>query len=76
MNFFTSELAVVGKGARRRFVAVDYVNDPCDMTAQSFSHCGVPDQVVHHVAERLAEAAWRVKRGVNPVAGPSVWLPS
>jgi len=75
MSFFTTELAAIGKGARRRFVAVDYVNDPCDMAAQSFTHCGVPDKVVHHVAERLAEAAWRVKRGIGPVDGLSIWLP-
>lgn len=76
MNFFTTELAAVGKGARRRFVAIDYVNDPCDMTAQSLSHCGVPDRVVDHVAERLAEAALRVKRGLGPVDGLSIWLPT
>ena len=76
MDFFTTELAAVGKGTRRRFLAIDYVNDPCDMTAQTASHCGVPDRVVCHVAERLVDAAWRTKRGLGPVDGRSIWLPS
>lgn len=75
MNFFSTEVAITGKGARRRFVTIDYVNDPPDMTLQSFSHCGVPDRLVHHIAERLAEAARRVKDGLDPVEGPRVWFP-
>ncbi|MBN1341028.1 MAG: hypothetical protein JXQ73_00005, partial [Phycisphaerae bacterium] len=35
MNFFSTELAAVRKGRRRRFLAIDYVNDPCDLTPQS-----------------------------------------
>jgi hypothetical protein len=75
MNFYSTELAVSGKGRKRRFVSIDYVNDPPDMTLQSFSHCGVPDRLVRHIAERLVETAWRVKHGADPLEGPSVWFP-
>ena len=75
INFFSTELAVVVKGHRRRFLAFDYINDPCDMTLQSFSHCGVPDRVVHHVAERLVEGAWRLKQGRDPTDRFCIWYP-
>jgi hypothetical protein len=74
MNFFSTELAVVRKGGRRRFLAIDYVNDPCDMTVQSQSHAGVPDAVVCHIAERIVDAAWRIKKGLNAFDGVSLWL--
>lgn len=74
MNFFTTELAIVGRGAGRRYLAIDYVNDLCDTTLQSHSHCGVPDRVVGRLAERLAEGAWRVKKGLDPTAGMTIWL--
>ena len=74
MDFFTSELAIVGSGARRRCLAIDYVNHPCDTTLQSESHCGVPTQLVNHLAERLVEGAWRVKKGLDPSARRTVWL--
>jgi len=74
MNYFSTEMAAVGNGPRRRFLAIDYVNDPCDMTAQSHSHTGVPDVVVEHVAERLVEAAWQVARGQQPDQAFRVWF--
>lgn len=38
-------------------VAIDYVNDQCDVDVQSRWPGAPPDAVVRHVAERLAEAA-------------------
>jgi hypothetical protein len=75
MNFFTTELAILGRGARRRHLAIDYVNDPCDTTLQSHSHCGVPDRVVSRLSERLAEGAWRAKKGLDASSGRTGWLP-
>jgi hypothetical protein len=74
MGFFSTEIALTGKGGKRRFLAIDYVNDPCDTTVQSFSHSGVPDCVVRHFAELLAETAWRIKQGLKPAERPSVWF--
>lgn len=74
MNFYSTEMAVTGKGAKRSFVTIDYVNDPPDMTLQSFSHSGIPDLLVRHIAEGLTAAAWRVKHGLEPTEKLSIWL--
>lgn len=76
MNFFSTELAVVKSRTSRRFLVIDYVNDPCDMTVQTQSHCGVPDRVVGHIAQRLVRGAWRVKKGLDPSEGFGIWFPS
>ena len=76
MNFFTTELAISGNRARQRCVAIDYVNDPCDTTPQSHSHCGVPDRVVNRLAESLVESAWRGKKKLDHVGELRVWLPT
>jgi hypothetical protein len=39
-------------------VAIDYINDQCDVDVQSRWLGAPPDDVVHHAAERFAEAAW------------------
>jgi len=74
MNFYSTEMAVTGKGAKRSVVTIDYVNDPPDMTLQSFSHSGVPDLLVRRIAEGLTAAAWRVKHGLEPTEKLSIWL--
>lgn len=40
-------------------VAVDYINDQCDVDVQSRWPGAPPDAVVHHLAERFAAAAWQ-----------------
>jgi len=74
MNFYSTEMAITGKGAKRSILAIDYVNDPPDMTLQSFSHSGVPDLLVRHIAEGIVEAAWRVKHGLEATEKLSIWL--
>src|SRR5262249_3623573 len=49
-------------GAAFPVVAVDYVNDQCDVDVQSRWPGAPPDDVVRHVAERFAEEAWRLRR--------------
>jgi len=46
-----------GDGRRWPVVAIDYVNDQCDMHVQSRWPGGPPDDVVRYVAERFAGAA-------------------
>ena len=75
MYFYTTELAIARSARKRRWFAIDYVNDPCDVTVQTHSHCGVPDRVVQHIAERLVEGAWRVKNGKAPSEGLGIWFP-
>ncbi len=49
-------------GHERPVLAIDYVNDQCDVDPQSRWPGGPPDHVVRRVAERFAEAAWRCRQ--------------
>lgn len=51
LDFFSTELAHTPDG---RLVAVDYVNEMCDMRVQSSTPNGVPDAVVQRIADRIA----------------------
>jgi hypothetical protein len=52
LNFFSTELVLDRSG---RWVAVDYVNDSCDLRLKSRHDDGVPDQVVRQIAEHMAD---------------------
>ena len=57
MYWFSTELAIDQKYGKNRYLAIDYVNDQCDMSAKSESPNGVPDVVVDYTTQRMAEAA-------------------
>lgn len=46
LDFFSTEIALERDG---RYVVVDYVNDPCDMRAQSKIFDGVPDTIIRMI---------------------------
>ncbi|GAB4366325.1 MAG: hypothetical protein Kow0042_06160 [Calditrichia bacterium] len=50
LNFFSTEIALNQSG---QFVIVDYVNEVCDMRLQSRHFDGVPDSIVHTIAESI-----------------------
>lgn len=52
LDLFSTEIAYTLDG---HFVVVDYVNDQLDLRLQSKTVNGVPDEIVHQIAERLAE---------------------
>jgi hypothetical protein len=54
MEFFSTEVALTEEG---RFVAVDYLNDECDMHAKSYWPSGVPDEIVRRVALLMVQKA-------------------
>jgi hypothetical protein len=54
LELFSTEIALVADG---RFVVVDYVNDPIDLRLQSRTAQGVPDVLVHLIAENLVTLA-------------------
>ncbi len=56
LDLFSTEIALTQAG---QFLAVDYVNDPCDMRLQSRATDGVPDEIVIAVACQLAELVER-----------------
>jgi len=49
-------------GRDRPVVAIDYLNDQCDVDVQSRWPGGPPDDVVRHVARRFAREAWRLRQ--------------
>jgi hypothetical protein len=62
LDFFSTEIALTTDG---KFVAVDYVNEICDMRPQSRYFDGVPDKVIAAVQEHLAQ---QVKSGKKKVS--------
>lgn len=52
LDFFSTEIAVSEDG---RFIAVDYVNDICDMRLQSGHSDGVPDTVVMEICRKFSK---------------------
>ena len=52
LELFSTEIAFTSEG---QFVVVDYVNDQIDMRLQSKTPDGVPDDIVHDIAERLVD---------------------
>ena len=75
MDFFSSEIAVTGKGKDRRFVAIDYVNDQPELCVRSEKVGGGPiPEVVQHIAERIVDLAWRMLKGIPVGIHRSIWL--
>lgn len=55
MRFFSSEIALTGRG---EFVLIDYINDQCHMLTQSSNpQIGVPDEIVQGIARRLVDGS-------------------
>jgi hypothetical protein len=50
LDFFSTEIALT---ADRKLVAVDYVNEMCDMRLQSKHPDGVPDGIVEQIVRRI-----------------------
>ncbi len=57
MTLFSTEVALCEDG---RLVAVDYVNDMCDLRLASQHADGIPDPIVQCVAARIAHVAQRI----------------
>ncbi len=54
LDFFSAEIALTADG---RFVVIDYVNDVCDMRAQSEHPDGVPDSLIGEIIDTLVAFA-------------------
>ena len=57
-----------------RFVAIDYVNDQCDMSSQRESESGVPDPVVEYTANRIVAAASQLRNAEKMSKKYTIWL--
>ncbi len=59
LDFFSTELVLTESG---QFIAIDYVNDQCDMRLQSQHFDGAPDLIVGEIIESLRKHILRLKR--------------
>ena len=57
-----------------RFVAIDYVNDQCDMTGQSENASGVPDAIVAYTASRIVRASSQLINNQGITKDYTVWI--
>lgn len=74
MDFFSSEIAITGRGKERSFVAIDYVNDQPELCVRQEKGDGPVPEVVQHIAERVVEIAWRISKGMHTGMHRSIWL--
>lgn len=74
MKFFSTEIAVTGRGKKRRFVIIDYVNDQCELCVRPTKMAGPVPEAIHHIAEALVEHAWMHRVGKKPIIHRSIWL--
>jgi hypothetical protein len=67
-NFSVTDAA----GRERPVLAVDPVNDQCDVDVQSRWPGAVPDDAVRRIARRFAERAWQLRqRTIRPLTAPA-----
>jgi hypothetical protein len=74
MVWFSTEIAIDRKFGQPRFVAIDYVNDQCDMTVQSQDKSGVPDKIVNFTAKCIADAAYHLINNKQVDRDYTVWF--
>ncbi len=55
LDFFSSEITLSIANGVKKFIAIDYVNEVPDMRLKSKAFDGVPDEVVHKIAQRIAD---------------------
>lgn len=77
LDIFSTEIALTEirkpPWSDRRWLSVDYVNDPIDLRLQSKAPEGVPDAVVAGVAESAAAyVARRMQPAISTLPGPSM----
>ncbi len=53
LDFFSTEIVLTGDN---KFIAIDYVNDQCDMRLSSLHHDGVPDNVILRIIKKMLKA--------------------
>ena len=74
MAWFSTEIAIDKKNGSVRFLPIDYVNDQCDMSAQSETLSGVPDAIVEFTAARIVVAAYQFIKKERPKKKYTIFL--
>ncbi|UCC95701.1 MAG: hypothetical protein JSW40_02860 [Candidatus Omnitrophota bacterium] len=74
MAWFSTEIAIDNKFNQRRFLAIDYVNDQCDMGTYSETPSGVPDDIVRYTANCMVDTAYRYIHQKKHAKRYRIWL--
>lgn len=59
LDFFSTEIVLTNDG---RFLAIDYVNDQCDLRLKSLHYDGVPDRIVSQISYNMMKKVKQLKR--------------
>ena len=59
LDFFSTEIVLAENG---KFLAIDYVNDQCDMRFQSIHPDGAPNEVINGMVENLRRYVSKLKK--------------
>ncbi len=59
LDFFSTEIVLT---THNIFLAIDYVNDQCDMRLSSIHHDGVPDNVIRQIIQRMLREVVKEKK--------------
>ena len=74
MEFFTTEIAVSRRGDQKVPIAIDYVNDQCDLDVKSEQPSAPPNDVVEHIIRSIVRYAKELQQGQQLPRGIGVWL--
>lgn len=74
MAWFSTEIAIDKKFGPARFVAIDYVNDQCDMSMKCETTSGVPDPIVEYTARSIVKTAYRYINKEKLSRKYTIWL--
>lgn len=74
MVWFSTEIAIDKKYGTPRFLAIDYVNDQCDMSTMSETKSGLPDDIVEHVARIIIDNTERLINNRKPSKKYTIWF--
>jgi hypothetical protein len=74
MEFFTTEIAVAKRGDQKIPVAIDYVNDQCDLDVKSEEPSAPPDGVVEHIIRRIVRYADDYRHGIEAPRAVGIWV--
>jgi hypothetical protein len=75
MEFFTTEIAITKRNNKNEYLAIDYVNDQPELCVRAhLNREGPVPEVVEHIAERVVDIAWRMKKESFKYVNRLIWL--
>ena len=74
MEWFTTEIAFYKNDNKINPVVVDYVNDQCHVDTKSEFPHAPPDHIVKHIAFKMVEAAYLIKKNKKNIKEKKMWV--